>query len=102
EFSMQSHYICLLFCLLIGLVSPIAGQTTQRQEGTAEAKPHHTIVPLSQNGKMRVRDFDIPFELVSGHPDIPGAPFVIRMLNDENQVVAPHWHPCDENMVIIK
>jgi hypothetical protein len=27
---------------------------------------------------------------------------VIRMLNDENQVVPPHWHPCDENMVIIK
>ncbi len=39
---------------------------------------------------------------VSGDPDKPGTPFVIRIPNDVNQIVPPHWHPQDENIVVVK
>ena len=98
---MKNHRNVPLFtAFLLSPVFHIVGQTPDRQAHTANS--HHTIVPLAQNGKLKVREFDIPFEVVSGYPDKPGAPFVIRMQNDENQVVPPHWHPEDEHIVIIK
>jgi hypothetical protein len=39
---------------------------------------------------------------VSGNPDKPGAQYVIRIPNDANQIVLPHWHPEDENIVVVK
>jgi len=39
---------------------------------------------------------------VSGDPDKAGAQYVIRIPNDANQVVLPHWHPEDENIVVVK
>jgi quercetin dioxygenase-like cupin family protein len=97
---MKKHQICLSIFLLLEPAAPVTGQAAKQQESTA--RPHHTIVPLTQNGKQKVREFNIPFEVVSGDPDKPGAPFVIRMQNDENQVVPPHWHSEDEHIVIIK
>ena len=94
------HHVYVLISLLLSPLLPAIGQTAHQEDHPA--KPHHTIVPLAQNGKLKVRDFDLPFEVVSGDPDRRGAPFVIRMQNDENQVVPPHWHPEDENIVIIK
>ena len=39
---------------------------------------------------------------VSGNPDKAGAQYVIRIPNDANQIVLPHWHPEDENIVVVK
>jgi hypothetical protein len=39
---------------------------------------------------------------VSGDPDKAGAQYVIRIPNDANQIVLPHWHPEDENIVVVK
>jgi len=58
-----------------------------------EPTPHHEIVPLtsmSLDGR------------VSGNPDKAGAQYVIRIPNDANEIVLPHWHPEDENIVVVK
>jgi hypothetical protein len=53
---------------------------------------HHTIVPL------KAFPPDRGGETVSGDPNKPGAPFVIRIRNDDGQIVMPHWHPEDEHI----
>jgi hypothetical protein len=57
------------------------------------AQPHHMIVPLSSRGLSGV---------VSGDPTKPGAQYVIRMYNDANFIVLPHWHPEDEHITVVK
>ena len=64
------------------------------------AAPHHQVVPLAADGALKTRG--APYEVVSGDPRTPGAPFVIRIYNYDNQVVAPHWHPTDEHVVVLK
>ncbi len=63
-------------------------------------EPHHLVVPLVENGDLKARTR--PYEVVSGDPDKPGAAFVIRIFNLDNQVVPPHWHPEDEHIVVVK
>ena len=66
-----------------------------------EAKEHHIIKPLMRDGKPIVRGVS-KYEVVSGNPEVEGAPFVIRMHNYDNQVLPPHWHPGDEHVVVVK
>ena len=40
-------------------------------------------------------------ENVSGDPDKPGLPFVIRIHHDAGYVVFPHTHPEDENITVL-
>jgi quercetin dioxygenase-like cupin family protein len=58
--------------------------------------PHHTVVPLTA----------IPSEqwvqVVSGDPEAPGAPFVIRIHNDPGSTCPPHTHPTDEHIVVVQ
>jgi hypothetical protein len=72
---------CAWLVLALGSTSVTLAQTaTQRVETT----PHHKIVPLtsmSLDGR------------VSGDPDKAGAQYVIRIPNDADQIVLPHWHP---------
>jgi hypothetical protein len=81
---------CAWLVLALGSTSVTLAQTaTQRVETT----PHHKIVPLtsmSLDGR------------VSGDPDKAGAQYVIRIPNDADQIVLPHWHPEDENIVVVK
>jgi len=39
--------------------------------------------------------------VVSGDPDKTGAPFVIRIKNQDGLKVPPHWHPGDEHITVI-
>jgi hypothetical protein len=38
---------------------------------------------------------------LSGDPNLPGAPYVIRIVNFDNQIVLPHRHPQDEHIVVL-
>jgi hypothetical protein len=78
---------------------------SQTAEAQRESKPHHTIVPLAQEGLTQERMLKLlerGFEVLSGDPDKAGASFVIRIYNLENQVVVPHWHPEDEHLTVVK
>jgi hypothetical protein len=80
--------VSLVFTLVVTtlLVSP----TKAVQQGG----PHHLIVPLVKDGQVVTR--------VSGDPDTPGAPFVIRIDNVDGSIVPPHWHPEDEHIVVVQ
>jgi hypothetical protein len=78
---------------------------SQTAESQRASNPHHTIVPLPQEGLTQERMLKLlgrGFEVLSGDPDKAGAPFVIRIYNIENQIVVPHWHPEDEHLTIVK
>jgi hypothetical protein len=64
----------------------------QTDSHPVENQTQHIVVPLAANKDGRV----------FGDPDKPGAPYVIRIQNDPNFIVPPHWHPEDENIVVIK
>jgi Cupin len=68
----------------------IFAQSQSSEANTAQAP--QIIVPLAAKKDGQI----------SGDPDKAGAPFVIRIQNDPNAIVAPHWHPEDENIVVIK
>jgi hypothetical protein len=63
---------------------------------TQQESQHHVIVPLKSF------PLDQGGETISGDPNKPGAPFVIRIRNDDGQIVMPHWHPEDEHIVVVK
>jgi cupin superfamily acireductone dioxygenase involved in methionine salvage len=93
---MKMCLICLSVILALGTASP--AQVAAKHAGD---KNHHFIVPLMRDGKPTARGLD-KYEIVSGNPDVPGAPFVIRIHNYDNQVLPPHWHPEDEHIVVVK
>jgi quercetin dioxygenase-like cupin family protein len=84
-------YQALVALLLIAtLVVPIFAQTQSSPASTAQAP--QIVAPLTAKKDGQI----------SGDPDKPGAPFVIRIQSDPNAIVPPHWHPEDENIVVIK
>ena len=93
---MKRYLICLLAILALASVS--LAQVGDKRTGD---KTHHVIVPLMRDGKPTARGLS-RYEVVSGNPEVLGAPFVIRIHNYDNQVLPPHWHPEDEHIVVVK
>ena len=62
----------------------------------AEDPTTHTVVPLHKLLQGQA------IEKVRGDPDIPGAPFVIRIHADAGYIVLPHTHVVDENIVVVQ
>ena len=93
---MKRYLLCLLTVLATG-----AASLAQVGDKHTDDKNHHVIVPLMRDGKAASRGRN-GYEIVSGNPEVPGAPFVIRIHNYDNQVLPPHWHPEDEHIVLVK
>jgi hypothetical protein len=89
--AMQRSHVCASVLLALASIAAAVGQTPK--EPQARSVPRHMIVPLSEMSVDGV---------VSGNPNTPGAPFVIRIQNDTNFIVPPHWHPQDEHIVVAK
>ncbi len=79
---MPRNQVCLWIFLALFSASLAFPQNDGKQVETITS--HHTIVPLTSM-TLDAR--------VSGDPDKAGAQYVIRIPNDANQVVLPHWHP---------
>jgi Cupin len=79
--------------LTVALASYLTLAALAQQSTTSGDQPHHLIVPLTSKGLSGV---------VSGDPTKPGAQYVIRMYNDANFIVLPHWHPEDEHITVVK
>lgn len=45
---------------------------------------------------------DIERALVSGDPNSIGSPYVIRFRTTKDIQVPPHWHPEDENVIVLE
>ena len=92
---------CLSMLPAIGAVPFPFSQAAKNKQDSGKA--HHRIVPLSKSREDLHRIVEQSgTEVLSGDPDKPGAPFVIRLYNVENQVVVPHWHPEDEHLTLVK
>ncbi len=66
--------------------------------GNAQARDpaRHGVVPLQE---ARPGQW---VERVSGDPDKPGKPFVIRIHADAGYIILPHSHLVDENIVVVQ
>lgn len=42
------------------------------------------------------------YTAIQGDPLKPGVPFAIRLSCSDGYIAAPHWHPGDENIVVLK
>ncbi len=87
---MRKNLACLVLVLTRPFVFPAFSQSANKLEDTVPAQ--QIIVPLTAKKDGQI----------SGDPDKPGAPYVIRIQNDPNFIVPPHWHPEDEHIVVIK
>jgi len=87
---MQKGRYLLLSLIALG---SIPSSLAQKAETTGDKNAHHIIVPITTKSLAGV---------VSGDPSKPGAQFVIRMYNDANFIVLPHWHPEDEHVTVVK
>ena len=87
---MQKHHAWLVVTIIMSPMLPAFSQSDDKPQEAAH--PQHMVVPLASKEDGRI----------SGDPDKPGAAFVIRIYNDANAIVPPHWHPEDEHIVVIK
>jgi len=62
----------------------------------AQEQAHHHIVPLN---KIPSEQW---IERVSGDPDKPGVPFVLRIHMDAGLITLPHTHPEDDNITVVQ
>lgn len=81
----------LLIALSLSFLPTVSAQ--HERSSNDDTQPHHMIVPLTSKGLSGV---------VSGDPTKAGAQYVIRMYNDANFIVLPHWHPEDEHITVVK
>jgi quercetin dioxygenase-like cupin family protein len=106
--------VILLF-ISIALVSVLsAQQATEKSKPAQPAKQTHFTMALNEvkwtdppagiaRGTPSV-DMGSPlrYALLEGDPLTPGKPFTIRLGCDDGAKAAPHWHPTDENFVVLK
>jgi len=115
----STKYILLGAVVLVTVPSvlvPIlsARQAAGKPEQAPPAKQTHFIVAPGQvkwtdppagiaRGTPSV-DMGSPlrYAVLEGDPLTPGKPFTIRLGCDDGAKAAPHWHPTDENFVVLK
>ena len=104
----------MLLTVSIALVPVPAQQAPEKSKTTQPAVRAHFIVASSEvkwtdppagvaRGTPSV-DAGSPlrYALLEGDPLKPGVPFTIRLGCDDGYKAAPHWHPTDENVVVLK
>jgi hypothetical protein len=82
--------------MLFGLVVLAAVLVWSRQISVERQAGEGHVVPLKKF------PLDQRFETVSGDPAKSGAPFVIRIHAEAGDIIMPHTHPIDENIVVVK
>jgi hypothetical protein len=111
---MVSNSVILLIASIV--IAPVlsAQQATEKSKPAQPAMRAHFIIASSDvkwtdppagmaRGTPSV-DAGSPlrYALLEGDPLKPGVPFTIRLGCDDGFKAAPHWHPTDENIVVLK
>ena len=74
---MNGRQACFSVLASVGTISSAFAQEPDKQD--ASVNRHHTVVPLPRSREVLNNAMKMPKpEVVSGDPDNPGAPFVIR------------------------
>jgi hypothetical protein len=83
--------------VLFGIAALAIGPAQSARSGEQPGEPH--VVPLKVLSRLAT---DKRFEVISGDPTVPGAPFVIRIHAEAGYLIMPHTHQVDENIVVLK
>lgn len=98
--------LILLGCavLLLAFVgSGVSQESTPPATTPAPAATHMLIAPgdLKWGDPPPIFEKGAAFTVVSGDPSQPGL-FVVRLKMPAGYKIAPHWHPADEHVTVIK
>ncbi len=106
--------VCL--CGVVVFATSVMGlaQTNKAKTAAHSAKPAHVIIapdavkrvappPGMINGTPSV-DAGSPlrYAVLEGDPTKAGQPFTIELGCSDGYKVAPHWHPTDENLIVLQ
>lgn len=83
---MRFTTMALGLVLLVGATSELSGQSAGDRE--------YRLVPIHSMSE------DV--EVLSGDPEKPGEPFVIRIRELPGGIIPPHKHPVDENITVLQ
>jgi hypothetical protein len=102
-------------CIAVVSAAFISILSAQGESGKAGSKTRdHRIVPMDQarwteppKGMIHGAPSIDPggtlkYALISGEPMKAGAPFTVRLACTDGYKAAPHWHPTDENIVVLQ
>ena len=81
------------------LVAQEPSSNTARATSPSPSAPH--IITTPESIKWNAAGNGTEFTVLSGSPNIEGAPFVLRIRFADQVRVAPHWHPVDEHITVI-
>jgi quercetin dioxygenase-like cupin family protein len=84
--------------VLVVCLAPI-GAAGRQAKSPAPATGHTVVRPDAVGWKPLRPGAEIA--VVSGDPDKPGAPFVMRMRYRGAARIPPHWHPTDEHITVL-
>jgi len=92
-------FLLLIAALVCFAVFSVAGSASQQTVQTDAASSHSVVKPDG----LKWGPFIGPSQmaLVSGDPSQAG-PFVVRIKSPAGTVIAPHWHPTDENLTVLE
>jgi mannose-6-phosphate isomerase-like protein (cupin superfamily) len=85
--------------LVLVTVSGVVAGTSAAGSLQAPAHGHVMVQPAEITWRPLRPGAEIA--VVSGDPDTPGAPFVMRMRYTGVVRVPPHWHPTDEHITVL-
>ena len=101
----RSARILVLTGLLVGVATLIAAAQTKptaKPQGAAAASQHTIVTPdqIKWGPAPPALPPGAQMAVLSGDPTKPGS-FTVRAKFPDGYSVAPHWHPTDENLVVI-
>jgi quercetin dioxygenase-like cupin family protein len=101
---MKKHPVHLCVLALVALAPLCLTGKAAAQAGHAADKDHVVITP--EAAKWGPAPPALPpgaqLAVLNGNPNSSGALFTIRIKLPDGYKVAPHWHPVDENVTVLK
>ena len=95
----QYAAICLAMAAFVGSYRVGVNQEKLAAAQSSGASAHVMVGPAALNWRPTANGVSVA--TVSGSPDTPGAPFVVRLKLAGGTRVPPHWHPMDEHLTVL-
>ena len=91
------------FLAILSLSTASSGQERKQTEPTTETTPPaHVVVTPDRADWKPFSPFPYMIAAMDGDPSKPGAPYTFWLKFADGERIPPHWHPVDENVVVIQ
>ena len=99
---MQTRILTLTFKIAVAC-AVLIGLTTMRVPSLAAQSPKPDQMAMVAPGSLTWTPAGpgISAAVLSGSPNVDGAPFVLRLKLAAGTRVPPHWHPVDEHLTVV-